>query len=331
MSKTILNYSVPEMLYVNTRGNVPFDTSNFPLGYAIPHENITTKAYLSKKETVDTWAGNLKKDGFIVNNEFVEGFKIEKSVSRYSTSNKWFNVRDPRGFTLQISADNLVEIIHEGKIDRGTLVGKYVWGRSNSNVWLMPESHDFFHQTLDKNVQVGDLITGKNFEESIYMGKKYHLYVTHKKLYLQNDGTWTSQYGYYTNKLTSKSVFTLFIDEKPIEYAFKRTFYQNGLTYQNKNYIDTHILMRKIKDYKIVGKSNDFIDLTNVKLNASPVASSGRENGYCVFTMMFDTKEEMKAAALKINKDNLMQDFNEKDYFAADLLLGTTEFKVAQK
>lgn len=63
----------------------------------------------------------------IVENTPIDGFKIYTTVSRRSTSNKLWRILDPRGFQLEISTANMEEIIQDGIIDKGKLIGKYQW------------------------------------------------------------------------------------------------------------------------------------------------------------------------------------------------------------
>ncbi len=63
----------------------------------------------------------------ILDNEPLEGFKILKSVSRYTTSNKLWRILDPRGFQLEVSTDNLEDLLMDTTVIKGDIVGKCVW------------------------------------------------------------------------------------------------------------------------------------------------------------------------------------------------------------
>lgn len=70
----------------------------------------------------------------ILKNEPLDGFKIQKFVSRYSTSNKLWRILDPRGFELEISTASLEEIIANSDIEKGGIIkSKCVW-LSNKNL-----------------------------------------------------------------------------------------------------------------------------------------------------------------------------------------------------
>ena len=71
----------------------------------------------------------------IVNNP-MSGFKIERSVTRYSTSNKLWRILDPRGFECEITTGCLEEIILNGTIINGEIQGECVW-KENKNLQLV--------------------------------------------------------------------------------------------------------------------------------------------------------------------------------------------------
>lgn len=63
----------------------------------------------------------------IIDNVPMEGFRVEKSVSRYSTSNKLWRILDPRGFELEISTQNLEDLMMDCVIDHGLIMASCVW------------------------------------------------------------------------------------------------------------------------------------------------------------------------------------------------------------
>lgn len=61
-------------------------------------------------------------------------FKIQRSVSRYSTSNKLWRILDPRGFELEITTGCMDELIQNATILKGGLIdAKCVWA-GNKNL-----------------------------------------------------------------------------------------------------------------------------------------------------------------------------------------------------
>lgn len=121
---------------------------------------------------------------FISDNEPTTGFYVGSSVSRWSTSNKLFRVKDPRGFTVEIPTDNLATLLHHTTVVKGVVTEPCVWGREGNNHILLPVNSEPYLITLDqmdtlnnklvsmKDLKVGDWV--KMFEdpnEYYYAGK----------------------------------------------------------------------------------------------------------------------------------------------------------------
>ena len=63
----------------------------------------------------------------IIDNIPLEGFKIQKCVGRYSSSNKLWRILDPRGFELETSSFGMGELILNSTIINGVIQGKCIW------------------------------------------------------------------------------------------------------------------------------------------------------------------------------------------------------------
>lgn len=63
----------------------------------------------------------------IIENVPMEGFRIQKSVSRYSTSNKLWRVLDPRGFELEIATGCFEDLVMDCVIDHGVIMAPCIW------------------------------------------------------------------------------------------------------------------------------------------------------------------------------------------------------------
>lgn len=203
-----LNLSVPDQLYVQTKDRVPFNVNNPPLAFAT--QLGTDKAFQKRKETVDNWSGNTYRyvdkvdadgnkvmrkdyptlveqvredhpmtDGHILDNVPQSGFTFEKSVSRWTTSNKWFAINDPRGFQLQIAADNLGDILINAGVIGGELQGEFVWAKNGGNIFLCRANHSAYQAKLNPVVTrtaliPGDIVLmGQDPEEYEYLGSYY--------------------------------------------------------------------------------------------------------------------------------------------------------------
>lgn len=126
----------------------------------------------------------VKGQEFISDNTPTTGFYVGSSVSRWSTSNKLFRVKDPRGFTVEIPTDNLVTLLHHTTVVKGVVREECVWGREGNNHILLPVNSEPYLITLDqmdtlsnklisvKDLKVGDWV--RLFEdkhEYYYAGK----------------------------------------------------------------------------------------------------------------------------------------------------------------
>lgn len=86
----------------------------------------------------------------IVENKPVAGFYIADSVSRWSTSNKLFRVKDPRGFTVEVPTGNIAVLLHHCTVVNGVVQQECVWGRDGNNHILLPVNSQPYIETLDK-------------------------------------------------------------------------------------------------------------------------------------------------------------------------------------
>lgn len=120
----------------------------------------------------------------IYDNSPIEGVYVGSSVSRWSTSNKLFRVKDPRGFTVEIPTDNLATLLHHTTVVKGVVQESCVWGREGNSHILLPINSEPYLETLDKMdtlksglISVKDLKKGdwvkffENDTEYQYVGK----------------------------------------------------------------------------------------------------------------------------------------------------------------
>jgi hypothetical protein len=125
-----------------------------------------------------------KGEEFIHDNTPLTGFYVGSSVARWSTSNKLFRVKDPRGFTVEIPTDNLATLLHHTTVVNGVVQEECVWGREGNDHILLPINSEPYLITLDqmdtlanklisiKDIEAGDWV--KFFEdeyEYYYLGK----------------------------------------------------------------------------------------------------------------------------------------------------------------
>jgi hypothetical protein len=177
----------------------------------------------------------------IADNTPTTDFYVGSSVSRWSTSNKLFRVKDPRGFTVEIPTDNLATLLHHTTVVKGVVQEQCVWGREGNNHILLPVNSEPYLITLDqmdtlqnklisvKDLKVGDWV--KMFED-----KSEYYYAGKLK------GTWSirgySHHYSYSYNSTNSSTYSEWVDvrdEKWTEVFLRKTTYSGRVAY----YVET--------------------------------------------------------------------------------------------
>ena len=111
---------------------------NFNMGGRNGHLWVSGKKWewnpaIKQRELViiDGWADPQPQ---IWDNDPLPGFKIERFVSRWSTSNKLWRIADPRGYEFEITTACLDEIINNATILKGGIIdAKCAW-MANKNL-----------------------------------------------------------------------------------------------------------------------------------------------------------------------------------------------------
>ncbi len=153
---------------------------NEDLAYMTYHED--NKAFDKRKSTGIGWA-RTEEGAAIIGNTPIEGFTVGQSVSRWTTSNKVFRVKDPRGFEVEIPTDNLAMLLQTCTTTNSVIQEKCVWGREGSNHILLNEGSTPYQKAMsnmDKLAQdvikpkdhtVGDLLSTVDGDSYLYLGK----------------------------------------------------------------------------------------------------------------------------------------------------------------
>ena len=213
-------------LFVAVRSG-DFSKETFPLGFMTYDDGkAASKERIAK---VLRWAGKKETDQGVMKfkNEPISGFKFENYASRYRTDNKWFEVNDPRGFQLQISAQNLVDLISKNTVVKGELQGDYVWARANSNNYLVESSR---MTKADNKNQPSALVIGNCYEHSygnkmVYLGKAVRTVISSGYIYLLNDGSLTKSLPPYNWRVSRNAYQSLksvdVVDDDKPWFTFK--------------------------------------------------------------------------------------------------------------
>lgn len=218
------------------------------LGFATP--DGTDKAAEKRKDTVRGWVGRYTYvcDGKVENtdgdyrtfdNVPVEGFSLGKSVSRWSTANKWFRITDPRGFDLEISAENLAELIQTTDILKGELQGKFVWMRSGATNYLVSENHESYLTRNDETLNTYKVQEGVPFKFNdntwVYLGKFYTGAIAqHSYLKYKHGDYWTNRYR--SNSHVKVTEYREIKDDRPVHVYAKKSVHWK--TKEESHYID---------------------------------------------------------------------------------------------
>ena len=162
------------------------DITLAPLAFLTPYED--NAAGKKRRESVLAWLGQYHyhdeeekvkapKDTRIIPNIPRDGFRVVDFASRWSTSNKFARILDPNGFELEISIENLIDIMLYTVVDHGVIKGEMIWGREAGQNRLVPVDSEIYRgalregQTLE--IEVGDLFTGNYGKKFVYMGRGY--------------------------------------------------------------------------------------------------------------------------------------------------------------
>lgn len=203
-----------------------------PLAYLVQADNDYTKEYDSNIQSANRWAiGYSKDEGVHYNfsNHPTSGFRIGRVATRHSTSNKFYRIIDPRGFQLEISTDNLNQIIQNESIEKGLILGEYVWAKSTRDYLCSVNSPEYKHwlnpppKEKTKTLERGDYVLLPYDGEAMYLGKYYM--IKGEVEYIRNP----NYYGYVSinrqGEFLYKHVAKITKQTKPVHVFAKQKYY----------------------------------------------------------------------------------------------------------
>jgi hypothetical protein len=332
--------TISPSLYIGIKNERGFDKTNFPLSFVTWYEKDDA-AFKKRKHTVDQWSHynnydhktNTTNNGTgvqcLIPNSPIEGFQIINSVSRYSTSNKWFNVNDPRGFSIQISAESLVDLLRNTTLLKGGRVqGKCVWGRvDGANVLVPVDSEDYRNfekvsNSTSKNYNVGDVVIIQK-KKYIFLGTKAAI---DARIHYQLIGNkWSISYGYLDySQRKNKKVIKILTNSEPTEkeiidnIKFKRI--ENIKTInevyfflceENNKYIPV-LFEKKPKITGVLGKHNMPIPDINTYMN--------HESYYHILKPNWDFKTNFWGSSTSVGGYIIYDDVTKLNEFNVGLL-----------
>ena len=97
-----------QLWYVKTKSSY-HSNSNPDLSYMTYYED--NAAFRKRQHTGLRWAQAKEDDAVIIDNEPVAGFTVDSVASRWTTENKMFRIRDPRGFIVEVPTGNVANVL----------------------------------------------------------------------------------------------------------------------------------------------------------------------------------------------------------------------------
>lgn len=136
-----ISIKIPEKHYL---GMIKREGDELPLGFLTPWG--TDAAAKKRMQTVDNWANHSYRaqvaiPSQIVNNVPLAGFKLADTIRRYAEwgrGNVVWRIEDPRGFELEITNNNLMQIMISTAIVNGEICSPCIWAREGADNILVP-------------------------------------------------------------------------------------------------------------------------------------------------------------------------------------------------
>jgi len=152
-------------------------SDQLPSGIIAPLGKSTAEK--KRLNTVKKYPNNKEYD-----NKPLPGFTIEDhGRKRYSTSTTTYNVIDPRGFKVEITSENLIDIVQISGITEGLIQDKCVWVRhdSRTGMILLPIISEDYKEAVQNTelldnkvkisaVQIGDTVITQGGQTGTFMG-----------------------------------------------------------------------------------------------------------------------------------------------------------------
>lgn len=170
-------FTIPDQHFITF--NNKNQSSQAPLAFMVPDGN--DQAAQKRKNTALNW-GSPDIKPITTKNKLMNGFRILNSQRRYYSNNVVFRVLDPRGFELEINADNLERLISSATIENGEILSACMWARKRSANYLISEDDELLNRARDNtvrlenfvpiyNVAVGDKVLLQSGVECVYLGR----------------------------------------------------------------------------------------------------------------------------------------------------------------
>ncbi len=287
---------IPEKHYVAMQAR----SSECPVGFLVPWG--TDAAAIKRMATADDWAQGRswgkQKDVSIepktINNDLMSGFTLANDALRHGQSGSFWRIVDPRGFELEINAENMANVIRLTTIENGEILSRCVWARRGANNVLLPEESEEYQDALRntarvktsvsiRDVNIGDKVLLQNGEEIVYLGKLYTIFQSYgdegKK-----EGEWIQfankkRHYFYAESIDSsfrggpaiKSVSAPKLS-KIIEPSFMEIKDSAAFINEKVQAFEVQVVtLRDDYDYRFVGVTESLMDYSDIEVELEPI------------------------------------------------------------
>lgn len=156
------------------------DKDYLPLAFMTPEG--TDKAADNRKASVDQWVAN-NSTGYdyatrtrytikqpkpvVLKNEPLAGFRLLDEIKRdssWGSGNVKWRVEDPRGFELEISSPNLMQILSCSVVDGGEILDRCMWARQGKDNVLVPVSSEVYKTAVENTQRAGTSVSTRNLK-----------------------------------------------------------------------------------------------------------------------------------------------------------------------
>jgi hypothetical protein len=162
---------------------------DLPLGFMTPDGDDA--AAKNRRASVDAWVAqnhghrSNHPKAVVMPNTAMAGFRLLDDVRRdssWGSGNVKWRVEDPRGFELEISSPNLMNILASTVVDQGEVLDRCIWAREGKENILVPLSSEVYQTAVAntareaktasiKDTRPGDAVVLRNGDTGIYLGR----------------------------------------------------------------------------------------------------------------------------------------------------------------
>ena len=148
-------------------------SSDTPLGFLVP---LGDAGEAKRLETARRWATPYKTYNGVTkeyvtvealpereyDNVPLTGFRVADNVRRSRTQNVVWRIEDPRGFELEISSDNFLNLLFESTMTNGEIKDELVWAREKGNNLLVSTSSGLYKTAIENTTRKTSTVSARD-------------------------------------------------------------------------------------------------------------------------------------------------------------------------